>query len=84
MPLDVVVTYSDNSTECFNIPLPFMRATKPDENKYNKYIVAEQWQWPNQDYILKIKPKSKPVKIEIDPSQRMADVNKLNNIYFFE
>lgn len=80
MPVDVQVTYSDGSTEIFNIPLRIMRGHKPAENSEAAFTVAEDWPWTNPTYELVI-PKSKDMiqSLEIDPSNRMADINSSNN-----
>lgn len=77
MPLDITVTYSDDSTEDYYIPLQMMYWNKPDAGK-----VQDDWAWayPTYDFTID-RPKSEISKIEIDPSQRMADVNRVNNVY---
>jgi hypothetical protein len=43
-------------------------------------MVHAEWQWVNPEYNLSTSRAIKDLKsIEIDPSQRMADVNKSNN-----
>jgi Peptidase family M1 domain len=80
MPLDVVVTYKKGEQEVFNIPLRIMRGEKKQEFENMKYTVAEDWPWTNPTYILEIPSKLKNVeKVEIDPSIRMADVERENN-----
>lgn len=80
MPLDVVVTYADGSKEVFNIALDLMRGNKPQEDKAAKYTILKDWQWVNPTYEFTInQPLAKISKVEIDPSGRMADVNRENN-----
>lgn len=74
MPLEIVVTYQDGSNESFYIPLRMMRWTKPGAEN-----VQESWAWAYPDYTLEIPTKSGVKKVEIDSSQRMADVNRENN-----
>ncbi|MGO3706476.1 MAG: M1 family metallopeptidase [Mesonia hippocampi] len=77
MPLEVLVTYKDNATQRFYIPLRMMRFIKP-----NAGLVLDKWAWAYPTYTLKLdKPKAYIEKIEIDPSQRMADVDPTNNVY---
>lgn len=77
MPLEVTVTYTDDSSSDFYIPLRMMYWSKPDTGEEQ-----EDWPWTNPTYQLSIdKPKAEIKKIEIDPSQRMADVDRSNNIY---
>jgi hypothetical protein len=81
MPLDVEVTYKDGTKELFYIPLDLMRGEKPQENDM-KRTVKEDWPWTYPTYKLEIpRVASEIQKIEIDPSQRMADVKRQNNVY---
>jgi hypothetical protein len=80
MPLDVEVTYKDGSKEIFYIPLDLMRGEKPAENT-TKRTLQKDWTWTYTDYPLLIARKSSDIaKIEIDPSQRMADLDRNNNL----
>ncbi len=80
MPLDVVVTYENGTTEMYYIPLDILRGEKPNENPNQKRTVLPRWQWVNGSYDFDINSdRSKIAKIEIDPSNRMADVNRENN-----
>lgn len=81
MPVDLVVTYEDSSTTCFNIPIDLMRGRKPDEKRSQTFVPQEDWQWPNTIYTFQFKSDKKPVKFEIDPTGRMADINRLNNVF---
>lgn len=79
MPIDVVVTYKDGSSEMYYIPLDLMFGNKPTENKTPR-IILKEWQWTHPEYSFPINKKLGDIKsIEIDPSKRMADVNRNNN-----
>ncbi|MCG8373746.1 MAG: M1 family metallopeptidase, partial [Balneolales bacterium] len=79
MPLDIHVEYTDGSEEIFYIPLRIMRGEKPAENELPRTI-AEDWPWVNPTYDLTIPTSADNIKsITIDPSQRLADINKSNN-----
>lgn len=86
MPLDVVITFKDGSKETWNIPLDIMRGEKANENIKDEYYVAENdWQWTNPTYELIIPARMKRItKIEIDPTKRLADVERNNNIWMKE
>ncbi|ALJ05631.1 peptidase M1 [Pseudalgibacter alginicilyticus] len=72
MPIDIKVTYMDNSTENFYIPLQMMRGEKP-----TKATIINDWAWAYPTYSFDA---SKVVKsVEIDPTGLMADVDKSNN-----
>jgi hypothetical protein len=72
MPLDVTVTYNDDSTEAFHIPLRMARGHKP-----TSATVIENWAWAYPNYTFETSKKVK--NVEIDPKNLMADINKDNN-----
>lgn len=81
MPLDVVVEYTDGSSELFYIPMRIMRGEKPAENDMKRTILKD-WPWVEPSYNLVIdKPASQIKTVTIDPSLRMADVNRGNNSF---
>ena len=52
---------------------------KPDEKTLPRKDL-EAWPWVNPTYTLKIdRPAAEIASIEIDPSQRLADVDRKNN-----
>lgn len=74
MPMDVTVTYTDGSTEDFNIPLRMMRGAKP-----TAATVLKDWPWAHPSYTFTT---SKEIKsVAIDPSGLMADIDKSNNTF---
>lgn len=81
MPLDIVVTYTDGDQELFYAPLESMRGNKPAESKMERTILPDH-RWVDTSYEFEIPEKAKKVaKIEIDPSQRMADIDLSNNVW---
>ncbi len=57
-----------------------MLGKKPVEDKNIKRTDLTAWPWVNPSYTLEIGKTAKDIaRIEIDPSQRMADVNPDNN-----
>ncbi len=77
MPVEVAVSFTDGSTKNYYIPLRMMYWTKPGAEN-----VQHDWPWAYPSYQLTIDaPKADITKIEIDPSGRMADVNRSNNVY---
>lgn len=83
MPIDLTITFKDGSTEIWHIPLDLMRGEKSQENREIDYNIAENdWQWTNITYDLIIPARVKKItKIEIDASRRLADVNRIDNIW---
>ncbi|MGI8952579.1 MAG: M1 family metallopeptidase [Chitinophagaceae bacterium] len=80
MPVDVLITYKDGTKEMYNVPMDLMYGNKNAENKNIPFIVHEEWKWTHPEYFLSINKSVDDIKeIEIDPSQRMADVNRINN-----
>lgn len=79
MPIDVEVTYKDGSKELHYVPLNLMFGAKAAENKLSR-TVHEAWRWTHPEYTIQLSRKVGEIKsIEIDPTQRMADVNRSNN-----
>lgn len=74
MPIDITVTYVDESKENFNIPLRIMRGNKP-----TTATVLKDWAWAYPTYTFSTSKKIKSV--EIDSSQLMADVDRENNTF---
>lgn len=79
MPLDILVKYEDGNEEWINIPLRIMRGNKKAEGNQKNYKVVADWPWTFAEYDLVLNGKVK--SIEIDPSGRLADINKKNNVF---
>ncbi|MCU0368492.1 MAG: M1 family metallopeptidase [Cyclobacteriaceae bacterium] len=80
MPIDLMVTYKDGTKELFYIPMNELMGNKMIENKTIKRTDSETWPWVNPTYTLSIGRKLSEVEsVEIDPSLRMADINRKNN-----
>jgi Peptidase family M1 domain len=79
MPVDVMVTYKDGSKEMYYIPMNLMYGAKPAEDTTPRFVQPE-WKWVNPEYTLTLNRNVADIKeIEIDPSKRLADVNRVNN-----
>lgn len=80
MPIDLVVSFKDGSKRLFCISMNELLGNKPSEKGNEGRIALEPWPWVNSSYSLIINKKESEIEsIEIDPSQRMADVNRKNN-----
>jgi hypothetical protein len=80
MPVDVVITKKDGSTLGYTIPLEMMRGAKGSDLDEMSWNISADWPWTNRQYSLVIPLKSEEIiSIEIDPSERMADIEKENN-----
>ena len=72
MPIDLSVTYTDDTIENFYIPLQMMRGEKP-----TTATIIKDWAWAYPTYTFKT---SKNVKsVQIDPKEMMADIDNVNN-----
>ncbi|MCX6289907.1 MAG: M1 family metallopeptidase [Bacteroidetes bacterium] len=79
MPIEVIITYKDGTTELHYMPLDLMLGAKGTESSVNR-IVHKSWQWVAPTYTFETsKPLSALKSIEIDPSYRMPDLNRSNN-----
>lgn len=80
MPIDLLVTYKDGSKEFVYLQLVMQRGEKPLEAGMPQPIISQRWPWTHlTKEIIVGKPKNSILTIEIDPSGRMADINKENN-----
>jgi len=77
MPLDVLITYQDDTQEMINIPLSIMLGAKQETFGNIPFRIAKDWFWTHPTYTLSLQ---KPVKsVEIDPYFGMLDVESGNN-----
>jgi len=82
MPMDVLVEYTDGTSESFYIPLRMMSFEKENPTPAIKRTVLNDWAWAYPTYELNIaKPKAAIKKISLDPSGLMADVKPENNSF---
>ena len=80
MPIDLQLTFKDGSKELHYVPLNLMYGEKPVEDPNIPRTVYDAWNWTSGTYIVETKRKLTDLTIaEIDPSQRMADVERKNN-----
>ncbi len=80
MPLDIVVTYNDGSQEMIYLPLVIQRGNKPEEKGMAARSMTVRWPWTNYSQEVQLDmPISSIKSVEIDPSLRLADVNRANN-----
>jgi hypothetical protein len=53
-------------------------------NSLSSIKALESWNWVSPEYTFVIDGNKKVIKIEIDPSKRLADVNSADNSISFE
>jgi hypothetical protein len=81
MPLDILVTYANGDQQLFYAPLESMRGEKPAEGAIKRTVLPDH-RWVDPTYAFEIPvPASKITRIEVDPSGKMADVNRDNNVW---
>lgn len=82
MPIDIVVHYTDGTSEYFYIPLQMMHFQKSNPYGTMKRTVLPDWDWGHQNYSFVISTGKAAIKsITIDPKELMADVERDNNLY---
>ncbi len=80
MPVDIVVTYKDSTRELYHIPLDLMLGEKADEELLQQRFVQKEWQWTHPLYSLILNRKKEEIfSVELDPTFRLADVDRKNN-----
>lgn len=79
MPIDLYINLKDGSQEIAYIPQYLMFGEKPAENNLPRKTY-EAWKWTHPTYVVTIDKNINDISsVEIDPTQRMADVNRKNN-----
>ena len=77
MPLDLTVTLKSGETLKYHIPLRMMRGYKPVSSGVE---VLKDWAWAYETYNVIIDVQLNNIRaVEIDPSERLADINRDNN-----
>ena len=81
MPVDLQLSFKDGSKEMHHIPLNLMLGSKIAENKSVLNFTHEPWRWTHPTYIVESDRKLFDLnEVSIDPSQRLADIDKRNNV----
>jgi len=84
MPIDLVVKGKDGTRKLFYIPMSLMYGVKPNEDPKIPVVRMSYWKFNAKNYELDLDmPLSSIAEMEIDPSQRMADINRDNNKVVF-
>ena len=80
MPIDLQISFKDGQKELHYIPLNLMYGAKPVENDSIPRKVYAPWKWTSNTYVIETNRKLADFSlVEIDPSLRMADVDRKNN-----
>jgi hypothetical protein len=79
MPLDIKLVMKDSTSEWHYVPLNLMYAQKPKEGEPERKSYPYQ-KWTHRQVIISSSRKlTDIISVEIDPSRRMADVDRSNN-----
>jgi hypothetical protein len=82
MPLDITVKNKNGKITRYTIPLDIMRGVKKGDRFFEGFKVAPDWTWSHPTYSLELEDKINDIQsIEIDSSQRLADVDRENNLF---
>ncbi len=81
MPIDVQLTFKDSTKENHYIPLNLMYGEKPQEDAAITRTVHPEWRWTHRTYVFETSRKITDIsEVEIDPSMRLADIDRRNNL----
>lgn len=79
MPIDLMIQFKDGKQLICYIPQYLMFGEKPAENDTPRKVFPS-WKWTHPEYELEIDGKIANIRsIEIDATQRMADIERKNN-----
>jgi hypothetical protein len=79
MPIDLQITFKDGSRELHYIPLDLMYGEKPAEDSIARKTYPA-WRWTHDTYVIEGSKKLIDISIvEIDPTLRLADIERRNN-----
>ena len=80
MPIDILITYKEGTKELHYIPLNLMLGAKPTENTTIPRKIYAEWKWTHPTYTIQSNRRLTDImSVEIDPSLRMADIDRKNN-----
>jgi hypothetical protein len=80
MPIDLQLSFKDGTKELHYVPMYLMFGKKPVKDPAIPRKEYESWKWTHDTYIVESSRKlSDFTLVEIDPSQRMADIERRNN-----
>ncbi|WP_162340117.1 M1 family metallopeptidase [Cyclobacterium salsum] len=85
MPIDFVITYEDGKQETIYLPLTIMRGNKGEEARFPERVRTQRWPWTHtRTEIILDEPLSAIQSLSIDPSLRLADINRDDNDWIRE
>ncbi len=81
MPVDCQLSFKDGTREMHSIPMYLQFGAKQNEwGNAISFKSYDAWKWTHDTFIIETSRKlTDIISVEIDPSQRMADVERKNN-----
>jgi hypothetical protein len=80
MPIEVKVTFKDGSSEWHYVPLSLQFGEKPADSFQTSRTVYSEWKWTHPIYEITTKKRlTEIVSVEIDPTGRLADIDRKDN-----
>lgn len=84
MPIDLRVVLRDGTVHDLHIPLSLTRGAKGAASEAFPFTTLEPWQWTDPVYGFSIPVEFAAIaSVEIDPLQRLADMDRSNNKVVF-
>lgn len=81
MPLDIKISTKNGEHTLYNISLNLMMGAKKSETDSIPYRVETPWKWTHPTYVLSTDFRLRDIiRVEIDPTKRMADIERKNNV----
>ena len=79
MPLDVQIVFSDSTKEWHYVPVDLMFGEKPAEDSISRKVYPA-WRWTHDTYIIETSKRLGTIAVvDIDPTMRLADIERKNN-----
>lgn len=79
MPLEVAINFTDGKQTLYYVPMNELLGSKPTDGIARADVAV--WPWVNPTYTFTVpRAVGEIASVEIDPSQRMADIARANNV----
>lgn len=80
MPVDLSITWRNGERSLYTVPLSLMLGTKREAPGTEDWTVLPPWNWTAPDYTFALPvPLSAIQAVEVDPMERMPDVDRSND-----
>ena len=80
MPIDLMLTFKDGTKHLAHVPNYLSFGHKPAEDTSIRRTVLAPWKWTHPNFVVEVEGSLMNLKmVEIDPSGRLADVDRRNN-----